>query len=189
MIVTPAQAGVHRSPARAPDRWLPAFAGMTQEETYVILEPDPDDLARVKQWFHRLSERVRAVDLTGAHPLFAEDMIAFGTFENFITGRDRAEAAQWRNVWPVTSDFCFGDNDIRAIVSPDRLMAVAMGVFSSTGYFEDGTSYPRPGRTTIALSRRAIGEDWVADHTHMSLFRDVPSRSFGRTETAGANHG
>jgi len=97
MIVTPAQAGVHRSPARAPDRWLPAFAGMTQEETYVILEPDPDDLARVKQWFHRLSERVRAVDFTGAHPLFAEDMIAFGTFENFITGRDRAEAAQWRN--------------------------------------------------------------------------------------------
>ena len=69
-----------------------AFAGMTQEEIYVILEPDPDDLARVKQWFHRLSERVRAVDFTGAHPLFAEDMIAFGTFENFITGRDRAEA-------------------------------------------------------------------------------------------------
>ena len=36
-----------------------------------------------------------------------------------------------------------------------------------------------PGRTTVALSRHRIGEDWVADHTHMSLFRDVPSRSFG----------
>jgi len=40
--------------------------------------------------------------------------------------------------------------------------------------------YERPGRTTVALSRRRIGEDWVADHTHMSLFRDVPSRSFGK---------
>lgn len=141
--------------------------------------PDADDVARVHRWFHRLSEHVRAVDYEGARPLFADDMIAFGTFENFITGRDRVEGAQWRNVWGVTSGFTFSDEDIRAIVSPDRLMAVGMGVFSSTGYFEDGTPYDRPGRTTVSLSRRAVGEDWVADHTHMSLFRDVPSRSFG----------
>ncbi len=71
-------------------------------------------------------------------------------------------------------------DDIRAIVSPDRLTAIGMAVFQSTGYHEDGTSYERPGRTTVALSRRAVGVDWVADHTHMSLFRDVPSRSFGQ---------
>lgn len=147
----------------------------------MIRTPDPDDLARVRHWFERLSEHVRAIDYEGARPLFAEDMIAFGTFENFITGRDRVEAAQWRNVWGVTSGFRFRDDDIRAIVSPDRLTAIGMGVFDSTGYFEDGTLYERPGRTTVALSRRAVGEDWVADHTHMSLFRDVPSRSFGAT--------
>jgi len=61
-------------------------------------QPDPDDLVRVKKWFERLSEHVRAVDFAGAHPLFADDMIAFGTFENFITGREAAERAQWRNV-------------------------------------------------------------------------------------------
>ena len=144
----------------------------------MIAAPDPDDLERVKTWFRRLSERVQAVDFAGAHPLFAEDMIAFGTFENFITGREAVERAQWRNVWPVTSGFHYRD-DIRAIVSPDRLTAIGMGVFDSTGYQEDGTPYERPGRTTVALSRRRIGEDWVADHTHMSLFRDVPSRSFG----------
>ena len=142
--------------------------------------PDPDDLARVKQWFERLSEHVRAVDFAGAHPLFAEDMIAFGTFENFITGRDAVERAQWRNVWPVTSGFRFRLDDIRAIVSPDRLTAIGMAVFDSTGYGENGTPYQRPGRTTVALSRRTVGEDWVAVHTHMSLFRDVPSRSFGQ---------
>lgn len=145
----------------------------------MIMSPDADDLDRVKAWFRRLSEHVRAVDYEGARPIFAEDMIAFGTFENFITGRDRVEAAQWHNVWGVTSGFHFRDDDIRAIVSPDRLTAIGMAVFDSTGYFEDGAQYDRPGRTTVALSRQAVGEDWVADHTHMSLFRDVPSRSFG----------
>jgi len=145
----------------------------------MIPTPDPDDLARIKAWFARLSEHVQAVDFAGAHPLFAEDMIAFGTFENFITGRDRVEAAQWRNVWPVTTGFRWRMDDIRAIVSADRLTATGMGVFDSTGYFANGDAYERPGRATIAFSRAAIGEDWVADHTHMSLFRDVPSRSFG----------
>jgi len=146
----------------------------------MIRAPAPDDLERVKAWFRRLSEHVRAVDFAGAHPLFAEDMIAFGTFENFVTGRDEVEAQQWRNVWPVTTGFRYRDDEIRAIVSPDRLTAIGMGAFDSTGYREDGTPYDRPGRTTVALSRRAIGEDWVAVHTHMSLFRDVPSRSFGQ---------
>ena len=146
----------------------------------MIQPPDPDDLARVEQWFQLLSDHVRAVDFAGARPLFAPDMIAFGTFENFIAGRERVEAAQWRNVWPLTSGFRFRGDGIRALVSPDRLCAIGMAVFDSTGYAEDGTPYSRPGRTTVALSRAAVGEDWVADHTHMSLFRDVPSRSFGK---------
>ena len=146
----------------------------------MIAPVDEDDLALVKKWFRRLSEQVQAVDFAGARPLFAEDMIAFGTFEDFVTGRDAVEDAQWRNVWPVTSGFHFRIDDIRAIVSPDRLTAIGIAVFQSTGYHQDGTPYARPGRTTVALSRRAVGEDWVADHTHMSLFRDVPSRSFGR---------
>ena len=143
--------------------------------------PHPDDLARVEAWFERLSEHVRAVDYEGARLLFADGMIAFGTFENFITGRERVEQAQWRNVWGVTSGFGYRMDDIRAIVSADRLTAIGMAVFDSTGYHEDGSPYDRPGRTTVALSRAGVGDAWVADHTHMSLFRDVPSRSFGKT--------
>jgi len=146
----------------------------------MIQTPHPDDLALVRDWFRRLAEHVRTVDFAGARPIFAEDMIAFGTFENFITGREAVDAAQWRNVWPVTTGFRWRMDDIRAIVSADRLSAVGMGVFDSTGYHEDGTPYDRPGRATVAFSRQKIGDDWVADHTHMSLFRDVPTRSFGR---------
>src|SRR6201984_146920 len=104
----------------------------------MIATPDADDLAKVKAWFERLSEHVRAVDYPGARPIFADDMIAFGTFENFITGRDRVEAAQWRNVWGVTSGFRFRADDIRAIVSADRLTAIGMGVVGSTGHHPDG---------------------------------------------------
>jgi len=146
----------------------------------VIRTPHPDDLTKIRNWFRHLSEHVRAVDFAGARPLFSEDMIAFGTFENFITGRDAAERAQWRNVWPVTTNFRWRTDDIRAIVSEDRLSAVGMGVFDSIGYHEDGTPYDRPGRATVAFSQHEIGGDWVADHTHMSLFRDVPTRSFGK---------
>ncbi len=99
----------------------------------MIAPPDADDLALVKKWFRRLSEQVRAVDFAGARRLFAEDMIAFGTFEDFVSGRDAVEHAQWRNVWPVTSGFHFHMDDIRAIVSPDRLSAIGMAVSTTSG--------------------------------------------------------
>ena len=138
-----------------------------------------EDSARVRRWFERLAEHVRAVDFAGARPIFAEDMIAFGTFTDFMTGRDNAEAKQWRNVWPHIDGFRWRP-DMRCIVAADRLTGIGMAVFDSTGYREDGTPYDRPGRTTAAFSRAVVGADWIADHTHMSLFRDVPSRSFGQ---------
>ncbi|HKF73777.1 MAG TPA: nuclear transport factor 2 family protein [Stellaceae bacterium] len=136
----------------------------------------PEDVAAVRRWFERLAEHVRAVDFAGARPIFGEDMIAFGTFTDFMTGRDKAEAVQWRNVWPHIDAFRWRP-DIRAIVSVDRLTAIGMAIFDSTGYTPDGTPYPRPGRATVALTRQRTGDEWVASHTHMSLFRDVPTRS------------
>ena len=136
-----------------------------------------EDAVRVRRWFERLAEHVRAVDFAGARPIFAEDMIAFGTFTDFMTGRDHAEAKQWRNVWPHIDGFRWRP-DIRVIVSPDRLTAVGMGVFDSTGYAQDGTPYERPGRATVVFGRHDVSDDWVARHTHMSLVPGVPTRSF-----------
>jgi ketosteroid isomerase-like protein len=137
----------------------------------------PDDLAGVKTWFETLASHVREVDYIGARPIFAPDMIAFGTFTDFMTGRDVAEQQQWRNVWSHIDEFRFRP-DIRAIVSPDRLQAVGMAIFDSTGYRQDGTSYERPGRATVVFVRDSTGAPWLALHTHLSLFRDVPTRSF-----------
>jgi ketosteroid isomerase-like protein len=138
---------------------------------------DQSDTDAVQAWFHRLADHVQAVDFAGARPIFASDMIAFGTFTDFMTGRDNAEANQWRNVWPHIDGFRWRP-DIRVLVSPDRLQAVGMGVFDSTGYLQDGTPYDRPGRATVVFERDTADAPFVARHTHMSLFRDVPTRSF-----------
>ena len=66
------------------------------------------------------------------------------------------------------------------MVSPDRLFAVGLAIFDSTGYREDGTTFDRPGRAKVTFDRDKIGDPWIANHTHMSLFRDVPSVSHGR---------
>jgi ketosteroid isomerase-like protein len=138
--------------------------------------PAEADLARVRQWFERLARHVQAVDFIGARAIFSPDMIAFGTFTDFMTGRDQAEEQQWRNVWPHIDAFQWRP-DIRAIVSPDRLTAIGMAIFDSIGYAADGKSYPRPGRATVVFGRRTAADDWLALHTHMSLFPNVPTRS------------
>lgn len=139
---------------------------------------DPDDAARVRAWFLELARHVQAVDFAAARHLFSPDLIAFGTFTDFIDGRDGAEAQQWRNVWQTIDGFTWREG-IRALVSPDRLFAVGMAVWDSTGYMPDGARFDRRGRATVSFSRGAIGEPWVATHTHMSLFRGTPDRSFG----------
>jgi ketosteroid isomerase-like protein len=146
----------------------------------MIAPPHPDDLERVKKWFRRLSEQVQAVDFAGAYPLFAEDMIAFGTFTDFMIGREPAEQKQWRNVWGTIRNFRYDLDKVEAIVSADRLMAVGMGVWQSDGYYANGDRFDRPGRTTVTLARQATGGPFVATHTHMSLFRGTPDQSFGK---------
>ena len=43
----------------------------------------------------------------------------------------------------------------------------------------NGDRFDRPGRTTVVLGRKAVGNPFVATHTHMSLFRGTPERSYG----------
>ncbi len=143
------------------------------------------DEAAVKAWFQTLADHVQAVDFAGARPIFADDMIAFGTFTDFMTGRDAAERAQWRNVWPHIDAFRWRP-DMRVLVSPDRLQAVGMAVFDSTGYRQDGSAYDRPGRATVVFARPTPNAPFVAQHTHMSLFRDVPTRSYKDKPEHGA---
>ena len=145
-----------------------------------LIQPvHPDDLAAVCLWFDTLAKHCRAVDYAGARAIFAEDMIAFGTFTDFMHGRDPAEQKQWRNVWGTIRNFRYDLSTIEAIVSADRLTAVGMGVWQSDGFHPNGDPFQRPGRTTTVMARTKLGDPFVATHTHMSLFRGTPDRSFG----------
>ncbi|WP_035829745.1 hypothetical protein [Kaistia adipata] len=136
------------------------------------------DLADIRRWFTELSGYVRAVDFVPARQLVIDDFISFGTFTDFMVGREVAETTQWRKVWPTVDGFTFRD-DIRALVSPDRLFAVGLAVFDSTGYHEDGSTFTRAGRATVSFIRKSVEEPWVSNHSHMSLFRGTPATSHG----------
>jgi ketosteroid isomerase-like protein len=141
--------------------------------------PHADDMRLIRDWFTRLSRHVQAIDYEGARPIFAEDMIAIGTFTDFMHGRDLAEREQWRNVWGSIRNFRWRDN-IEGIVSADRLTAVGMGIFDSDGFMPDGSKFDRRGRATVTFARKTVVEPWVATHTHMSLFRGTPDKSHGK---------
>ena len=100
--------------------------------------PDNDDVMALRRWFDRWGGFVAAVDFAAARPLFSEDVIGFGTHKDFVRGLAALEAQQWRQVWPTIADFRFHTEEMEARISPDRLMAVAMCNWSSTGFHEDG---------------------------------------------------
>jgi ketosteroid isomerase-like protein len=136
-----------------------------------------DDAALIRRWFQRLQLCIQTLDFAGSRPLFAEDLITFGTFTAFTLGRAATEQEQWRKVWSHIDQFRWQLDEMQTLVSGDRLTAVGMAVFESTGYAEDGRAFDRPGRATVVFGRRAVGEEWVAQHTHVSLFPGTPSRS------------
>ncbi|SED26802.1 Ketosteroid isomerase homolog [Rhizobiales bacterium GAS188] len=146
-----------------------------------ISHADSDaDLERVKAWFGELARHVRAVDFAAARHLFDQDFLAFGTFSNFVIGREPAERDQWRKVWPTIDGFTWRLEEVKALVSPDRLFAVGLAVFDSTGYHADGRPFDRAGRATVSFARARTEDPFVATHTHMSLFRGTPDVSHGK---------
>jgi ketosteroid isomerase-like protein len=136
------------------------------------------DHASVADWLARWGRLVAAVDFAGARALFDPAVVAFGTHMDVVEGLERLEADQWRSVWPTIADFRFDLASLSCRFSPDRLMALAVVTWGSTGFAADGTPFDRPGRATVGLERQAPGAPWRGIHTHLSLNRGVPQRSF-----------
>src|SRR3954452_18123702 len=137
-----------------------------------------NDVALVRRWFRHLELCVRSADYEGARPLFAQDVITFGIFAAFTSGRDATETEQWRTVWSRIDGFRWQLDDLRTILSADRRTAVGIAVFTSVGYTEDGIPYDRPGRATAVLGRDALTEARAAQHLDLPLFRDAANHSF-----------
>jgi len=146
----------------------------------VSATPHPDDLAGVQRWFD-VSRACSGGRLCRRRRHVCEDMIAFGTFENFITSRDRVEEAQWRNVWGVTSGFHFRERTSARIVSADRLTAIGMGALPRRiprrQYPYDRPAYPRS-----RCRARQSATDWspITPHVVVADVRPGPMESADR---------
>ncbi|MGD9705761.1 MAG: ketosteroid isomerase [Acidimicrobiia bacterium] len=139
----------------------------------------PDDLESVRRWVSDWGAEVAALELVAARRRFVADVVAFGTRADVVVGIDRLFDEQWSRVWPTIEDFRFEVGELEAQVSPDRLQAVAIVGWSSTGIHADGARFDRPGRATIVLQRSATGAPWIGTHTHFSLGLGVPQTSHG----------
>jgi ketosteroid isomerase-like protein len=142
-------------------------------------DADPADIATIKAWFDTWSPLVEAVDFVPARPLFEERIVSFGTKMDVVEGLGNLETNQWRGVWPTIRDFRFATETLRVGTSPDRLFAIGICTWTSTGVHEDGSTFDRPGRATVAFARASTDAEWKGVHTHISLAPGTPQKSHG----------
>ena len=132
------------------------------------------DKASIKVWYDTWGDCVARVDFVAARPLFADDVLGFGTFVDFVEGRERLETNQWCSIWPTIKNFRFQTERLRVSVSPDRRQAVGMVIWESTGFDEGKHPYARPGRASAVLVRETLDQPWLGIHTHFSVFPRTP---------------
>lgn len=144
------------------------------------------DLDSVREWVDGWGAEVAAVDLAAGRQRFDAGLVAFGTYAYTVTGLGAVHDQQWSQVWPTIEDFRFVTDELVVQISPDRLQAVAIVPWASTGIAEDGSRFDRPGRATVVLVRDSADAAWRGTHTHFSLARGVPERSYGARPVAAA---
>ena len=143
------------------------------DNSKLITTSDPK--IAVREWFAQLSHNCAAVDYESTRAIFAEDVVAFGTKMEVVSGLDILQQNQWEGIWPNIQDFQINMDSIYS--EGDERFAWGVATWTSTGFDENGASYHRPGRATVTLERRA--GVWLATHTHFSLYPGIPPRTYG----------
>ena len=134
-----------------------------------------DELEPLRAWFRTWGQCVAAVDFNSARPLFAKDVVGFGTHATFVSGLDALQEGQWSKVWPNITGFEFLVDELTGAIAGDTAWAAVP--WASTGYGKDGEAFDRPGRATVTY-RREAGR-WLGTHTHFSLRPGAPPHTFG----------
>lgn len=130
-------------------------------------------------WVDAWGAEVAAAQMDAARARFDAGVSGFGTHSDVLRGLDDLFTNQWSKVWPTIEDFAFLTGDADVLVSGDRLQAVVVCGWTSTGIHEDGSTFDRPGRATLVVVRDTVDGPWRGVHTHFSLGRGVPQVSHG----------
>jgi ketosteroid isomerase-like protein len=132
----------------------------------------------IKSWFDIWEIYVQNREYESAKNLFQEDVVSFGTWMDVVQGIEKLCSGQWKNIWPTITDFKFLTNTLFIQISPDRLFSNSILVWDSLGYQKGGKSYKRSGRASVVLKRLSLDDSWKGIHTHFSLNRGVPQKSY-----------
>ncbi len=143
------------------------------------LDTDNKDHNSIIFWFKTWENKVHNKDYESAKNLFENDVVSFGTWMNVVEGLEKLCANQWKSVWPTINNFKFLTDTLYIQISPDRLLSNSIVVWDSTGYKKNGNSFKRNGRATVTLKRNDINDAWKCIHTHFSLNRGIPQKSYG----------
>lgn len=109
---------------------------------------------------------VRDADYETAQAMFAPEVLAFGTRNARLEGRDELLQRQWRPVWDTTEGFTIDPGSVACWTQGE--LAVLAGTWASrTRPDDDGTARERTGRVTLVL--RAGPDGPVAVHSHLSM--------------------
>jgi ketosteroid isomerase-like protein len=119
----------------------------------------------ILEWFHVMERCFHSLDYATARKLVAQDVLAFSTRTSVMSGIDALVTQQWEVNWPNLRNFTFNFDQLHWVTSGDLAWAIITS--NSTVFHPDGTSFPRPGRTTVIFERRE--GVWLAIHTHYSL--------------------
>lgn len=127
------------------------------------------DEASLREWLRTWGDCVARVDFEAARPLFAHDVLGFGTRAEVADGLELLVADQWRHVWPSISGFAFDVERARLFVCTDRTLAVIAATWTSIRTSSERAAVPRTGRATVVVRRESASQPWRGVHTHFSL--------------------
>ena len=138
------------------------------------------DHKSVALFFLEWEKYVQNQNFSSAKKLFDHNVVSFGTWMDVVQGLDNLEERQWKKIWPNISNFSFLTETLFIQLSPDKLFANCILIWNSNGYDKLGKEFKRPGRATITLIRNNLRKPWKAIHSHLSLNKSVPQKSYGK---------
>jgi ketosteroid isomerase-like protein len=130
----------------------------------------------IEAWLITWQRFINETAYESARPLFAEEVVAFGTVTGYMRGLAELESRQWRQVWYRIKDFAFETESLTLFGEPSSDIVTVACVWHSLGQALDGW-YMRRGRVTLVL--RKTGSALQCIHSHFSMEPGIPAVAGG----------